>query len=191
MEEKVAISRIKQGDLSGLEVLVRQNQVRAVYAAFVILQDRSLAEEVAQNAFLKVVDKINLFDDTRAFAPWFFRIVANDAIKTARKQSRLCSLEEETDYESQSLARWMIDPQPSPEKQIEIKENVEILKNALQQLSPDQRAVVMMRYYLNMNNNEMATRLEKPVTTIKWWLRTARKKLGILIQTVDPSKHRN
>ena len=191
MEEKVAISRIKQGDLSGLEVLVRQNQVKAVYAAFVILQDRSLAEEVAQNAFLKVVDKINLFDDTRSFAPWFFRIVANDAIKTARKQSRLCSLEEETDYESQSLARWMIDPQPSPEKQIEIKENVEILKNALQQLSPDQRAVVMMRYYLNMNNNEMATRLEKPVTTIKWWLRTARKKLGILIQTVDPSKHRN
>jgi RNA polymerase sigma-70 factor (ECF subfamily) len=191
MEEKVAISRIKQGDLSGLEVLVRQYQVKAVYAAFVILQDRSLAEEVAQNAFLKVVDKINLFDDTRSFAPWFFRIVANDAIKTARKQSRLCSLEEETDYESQSLARWMIDPQPSPEKQIEIKENVEILKNALQQLSPDQRAVVMMRYYLNMNNNEMAIRLEKPVTTIKWWLRTARKKLGILIQTIDPSKHRN
>ena len=48
MEDQIAISRLKQGDLNGLEALVRRYQARAVHAAYMIVYDRSLAEDVVQ-----------------------------------------------------------------------------------------------------------------------------------------------
>lgn len=112
MDDQTAISRIKQGDLNGLEALVGRYQVKAVYAAYLVLQDRSLAEDVAQDAFLKIYEKIHQFEDGRPFAPWFFRIVVNDAVKIARRQRRLRSLDEEPEEQPEvgkALARWMID----------------------------------------------------------------------------------
>ncbi len=189
MDDKTAISRIKQGDLSGLEALVGRYQVRAVQAAYLIVQDRSLAEETAQNAFLKAAEKVSQFDEERPFAPWFFKIVVNDAVKTAQKQSRLLSLEEEPDEEAQTLARWMIDPQPSPEELVENGESEDRLHKAIRQIAPEQRAVVVMRYYLDMSDQEMSVRLEKPVSTVKWWLRAARKRLAALLRPAkDPKK---
>ncbi len=84
MEDRIAISRLKQGDLTGLESLVNCYQVRAVHAAYLILYDRARAEDVVRTAFVKVVERAHQFDDGRPFAPWFFRIVANDALKAAR-----------------------------------------------------------------------------------------------------------
>ena len=86
MEDRIAISRIKQGDLNGLEHLVKRYQLQAVYAAYLILWDRALAEDIAQSAFVKVAERISQFDEQRPFAPWFFRIVVNDALKLARRR---------------------------------------------------------------------------------------------------------
>jgi RNA polymerase sigma-70 factor (ECF subfamily) len=63
MEDQIAISRLKQGDLSGLEGLVRRYQARAVHAAYVIVQDRPLAEDVVQTAFVKAAERIQQFDE--------------------------------------------------------------------------------------------------------------------------------
>lgn len=185
MEEKEAISRIKQGDLTGLEELVNRYQVKAVYSAFLIVQDRMLAEDVAQNAFIKVAEKANLFDSTRPFAPWFFRIVVNDAIKIARQEKNLKGIEEESDDAIKGLAEWLISPNPLPEQQVEINESQHKLRLAMNTLNPEQRAVVVMRYYLQIPEDEMSVRLGKPLTTVKWWLRAARKQLKYLLQTED------
>jgi RNA polymerase sigma-70 factor, ECF subfamily len=186
MEEKEAISLIQKGDLTGQEYLVRQYQVRAVYAAFLIVQDHFMAEEIIQSAFLKVIDKIHLYDATRPFSPWFFRIVTNDAVKAARFQNRLQSLEEEADEPGQSLAQWLIDPHPLPETLAESHETQADLHQAMQLLSPEQRSVVVMRYYLGMSEKEMAVKLDKPISTVKWWLRVSRSQLGRLM---NPTEH--
>ena len=49
---------------------------------------------------------------------------------------------------------------------------------AIQSLLPEQRAVVVMRYFLEMSEAEMSTEMSRPLSTIKWWLREARKRLG-------------
>lgn len=185
MEENEAISRIKQGDLTGLEELINRYQERAVRSAYLIVQQRTLAEDVAQNAFVKVVEKINLFDENRLFAPWFFRIVVNDAIKMAHQQKRIEGLAEEADDESIALAKWLVDPDPLPEEQVELKESRARLRKALRKLSIEQRAVVVMRYYLQLPENEMSTKLRQPLTTVKWWLRVARKRLKLMLTTED------
>ena len=111
MEDQLSISRIKQGDPGGLEALVQTYQVQAVYAAYLIVQDYALAEEIVQSAFVSVVEKIGQFDERRPFAPWFFKIVTNAAIKAARKQARLSALNEECAGEAGRSARLKRSPE--------------------------------------------------------------------------------
>lgn len=176
MDDRIAISRIKQGDLNGLEGLVKRYQVQAVHAAYLIVYDRALAEDIAQAVFVKVVERIRQFDEERPFAPWFFRIVVNDAIKAAKKQKRHMALEE-FDEPALQLAEWLTHPDLPPERLIEQKETCENILQAVQSLPPDQRAVIVMRYFLEMSEVDMSTKMDRPLSTIKWWFRDARKRL--------------
>jgi len=67
MEEQEAIARLKRGDISGLEALVRKYQVQAVRAAYLITHDRGLAEDIVQAAFLRAYERIGQFDAGRPF----------------------------------------------------------------------------------------------------------------------------
>jgi RNA polymerase sigma-70 factor (ECF subfamily) len=183
MEDKNAISRLRKGDLNGLEILVNRYQAQAVHAAYLILFDRSLAEEIAQAAFIKAAERIHQFDDQRLFAPWFMRIVVNDALKLAKKQQRNVSLEEALDQPTAELARWLADPEPLPEQLVAQMEIRQIILKAIQSLPPGQRSVIVMRYFLDMNMSEMSSKTERPLSTIKWWLRDARKQLRSLMKT--------
>ena len=177
MEDKNAISRLKQGDLKGLEFLVQQYQVRAVHAAYLILYDGQLAEDIVQASFIKVAERIDQFDERRPFAPWFFRIVTNDALKLAKKRSRNVSLEAQLDETAGQISKWLIDPEPSPEIRFEQAELRQSILRAIQNLPPGQRAAIVMRYYLEMSTAEMSEQANRPLSTIKWWLRDARKRL--------------
>ncbi len=183
MEDQIAISRLKQGDLNGLETLVNHYQAQAVHAAYVIVYDRPLAEDVVQMAFVKVAERIHQFDAERPFAPWFFRIIVNDALKLAKKRQRSVSLEEKLDQPSAQLARWLADPGLQPDQLFEQKETRQIILKAIASLPPGQRAVIVMRYYLDMSMSDMSTETGRPLSTIKWWLRDARKRLRGLMET--------
>lgn len=181
MEDRTAIPRLKQGDLSGLETLVKRYQVQAVHAAYAIIFDRALAEDIVQSAFVKVAEKIHQFDEERPFAPWFFRIVVNDAIKAAKKQKTNLSLDEQLDGPVVRLANWLIDPNLKPEQWVEQEQTRAVILKAMQQLSPERRAVIVMRYFLEMSEADMVTEMDRPLSTIKWWLRDARNRLHQLI----------
>ena len=178
MEDRIAISRLKQGDLTGLEFLVNRYQVRAVHAAYLIVYDRALAEDIVRNVFVKVAEHIHQFDEKRPFAPWFFRIVVNDGLKAARTQKRILSLEEQLDEPTVQLAQWLTDPNAYPERLVEEKEMRQMILQAIQSLPPERRVVVVMRYFLDMSEADMSAKMDRPLSTIKWWLRDARKRLG-------------
>ena len=182
MEDQIAISRLKQGDLNGLETLVNRYQVRAVQAAYMIVLERGLAEDVVQEAFIKVADRIHQFKDGRPFAPWFFRVVTNDALKVVKKQKRKVSLENPNNSVRQ-IAEWLTDPAPQPEIQLEKKEIRQNIMKAIQSLPPEQRTVIVMQHFLNMSEKDMAAKMERPLSTIKWWLRDARKRLRNLLDS--------
>ena len=190
MKDRDAISCLKQGDLNGLETLVRRYQARAVHVAYVIVFDRPLAEDVVQTAFVKVAERIQQFDDERPFGPWFFRIVVNDALKLARKQKRDLSLEEQLDQPTARLAKWLADPGLQPDQVMEQKETRQIILNAIRSLPPGQRAAIVMRYYLDMSMLDMSARTGRPLSTIKWWLRDGRRRLRNLVDAprVDGSR---
>ncbi len=177
MEEQKAIARLKQGDLTGLEVLVKQYQVLAVHTAYLIVADRSLAEDIVQSAFLKAADRIAQFDAGRPFRPWFLRMVVNDCLKAAHRQKRDRSLDEP----SSELLAWLSDPAPGPEQLAEIDELRREVWNALQRLPVEQRAVIVQRHFLEMDEAEMVRSLQRPASTVKWWLHSARERLRALL----------
>jgi RNA polymerase sigma-70 factor (ECF subfamily) len=191
MEDQIAISRLKQGDLNGLEILVSRYQVQAVRAAHIILYDRSMAEDVVQTAFVKAAQRIHQFEDGRPFGPWFSRIVVNDALKLAKRQERSVSLDEHLDGSTVQLAKWLADPEPNPEQLVEQKETRQVILRAIQCLPPGQRAVIVMKYYFDMRMSDISTKTGHPLSTIKWWLRDARKRLfGLMEPTKAPKGNR-
>jgi RNA polymerase sigma-70 factor (ECF subfamily) len=182
MEDRTAISRIKQGEIDSLEHLVNRYQAQAVQAAYLILYDRALAEDVAQSAFVKAAERIHQFDEERPFAPWFFRIVVNDALKLAKRMKRNVSLDD-LDEDASHLASLLADPTPQPEPWLEAKQVREHILEAIQSLPPEQRAVIVMRYFLDLSEADMSAKMERPLSTIKWWLRDARQRLRSLMDT--------
>jgi RNA polymerase sigma-70 factor (ECF subfamily) len=178
MAEAEALACLQQGDIDGLAWLVERYQVRAIRAAFLIVHDEGLAREVVQTAFLRLYERIGQFDEERPFAPWFFRIVVNDALKAIRHHKRLDSWEDLAQAGEAALQAHL----PSPEESLLASLQREAVWQALQQLTPGQRAAVVMRYYLDMSEQEMSEELHVAPGTVKWRLHQARQRLSNLLR---------
>lgn len=174
MDEPTAIARLKRGDVSGLAHLVEQHQLKAVRTAQLITRDRALAEDVVQSAFIRIYQHADQFDETRRFEPWFMRTVVNAAIQASKRQQKIIPIED-GEYSTQ-------DGEFDPQAWMERAETSAEIRQALDQLTPEQRAVIVYRYYLDMSEDEMADRLETPRGTVKSRLHTARTRLRSLLQ---------
>ncbi|MBW6474451.1 MAG: RNA polymerase sigma factor [Anaerolineaceae bacterium] len=179
--EEKAILMLKKGDISGLSILVQKYQVKAVHTALIITHDLYTAEEVVQDSFVKVFQKISQFDETRPFGPWFLRIVINAAIKMAKKQKKFLTMDKPDD--ENYIEDWLIDQTKSPEELAESAEIQALVWQAIEKLSPNQRAVIVLKYFLEDTESEIVNQLGKPLTTIKWWLFIARQRLKQMINS--------
>jgi RNA polymerase sigma-70 factor, ECF subfamily len=177
MDERRAVERLKSGDIGGLESLVNTHQLRATRAAYLIVRDRALAEDVVQGAFVRAYERIGRFDAERPFGPWFMKIVVNDAIKAAKRRERTIPL-----HESDAPDVRLADPERGPQEQAEESEDRRRIWAALEKLPPAQRAAIVERYYLGMSEAEMAESGSSPPGTIKWRLHAARKRLSKILR---------
>lgn len=136
MNERNAITYLKHGDIAGLEYLVREYQVQAVRAAYLITRDRALAEDIVQAAFIRAYERIDQFDIDRSFGPWFLKSVTNDAIKAAQRRKRHVPLEAPTDTDASSLLQHLVDKRPEPVDDVQAAETREEIWEALGKLPP-------------------------------------------------------
>lgn len=180
MEEEQAVALLQSGDISGLETLVKLYQTQAVKTAALITGDPELAKDIAQSAFIRIAEKIHQFDSHRPFGPWFYRIVANDAIKAAKRRDRYLS----PNGNSANELDLFTDPHPLPEEQVESDQTRQAVWRALESLPPEQRAAIVLHYYLGMSEREISEELDRPVGTIKWRLFTARNRLEHLLKPI-------
>lgn len=194
MDEVQAIALLKSGNLLGMEVLARQYYFQAVRASYLIVQDNSQAEDIVQTAFVNAGYKIGQLSSDR-FGPWFLRSVIHASLKAAEKQKRLISLDIEEEEEAQRLTKWLMDPNPSIEEMAETEEFRQDVWNAIGKLTASQRASIVLKYFLDMSEAEMAEVSKLPQSTIKWRLYTAREKLRKLlnpfrssVQSAKPQK---
>ena len=183
MDEQRAIRQLKQGDIGGLEFLVSRYQVKAIRAAYLITRDPGLAEDVVQECFVQAYRSIRSFDEARPFEPWFMRSVVNAAVKVMQKSGRQVQV---GNGEDGSIFAELVAKVESVEEQVESIEIQNQVWQAMQKLSPRQRAVIVQKYFLEMSEKDMAAESSRAVGTIKWLLNAARERLrGVLAERSD------
>ncbi len=184
MDDLQAIRRLKHGDMAGLELLMGRYQMQAARAAFLITHDVTLAEDVVQETFVRIYERIRQFDESLPFQPYLIRSVVNAALNAVRGNTRFTSLDDDA-----SEVENLLDRAASIESQVEFTQLQQEILVVLSKLSPRQRAVIVQRYYLDMNEREMAFALGAAPGTVKWLLNAARDRLRHLLgQKGEPNE---
>ena len=158
--EHSLIGGVLAGSEADLEALFHRHWRRAYRAAFLITHDHAAAEDIAQEAFLAAIRRLDRFDRRRRFEPWLSAIVANRAIDWVRTRAA----RHETGHEPPALVAADATP-PTPYS--------DELLAALATLSAEHRAVVVLRYVLEYTPGEIARVLELPRGTVNSRLRRA------------------
>jgi RNA polymerase sigma-70 factor (ECF subfamily) len=154
-QERAWVRGAQSGSASDLEALFRAHWPRAFRAAYLVVHDAAAAEDIAQEAFVSAVRRLDRFDRRRPFGPWLHRIVVNRAIDWARARA----LRRETElFDDAAVAG----PVPDPDDR---------LRTAIARLSPDHRAVIVLRYLLEYTPGEIADLLDLPRGTVNSRLR--------------------
>jgi RNA polymerase sigma-70 factor, ECF subfamily len=144
------------------EALFKANWPQAYRAAYFVVHDTAAAEDIAQEAFIAAARSLDRFDWRRPFAPWLHRIVVNRAIDWARARS----LRKEIGGDAlQSVDRAVDLEQPGTDNPFGE------LREALAELTPEQRAVIVLRYLLEYTPGEISRMLELPRGTVNSRLR--------------------
>lgn len=176
MDDLEAIRHLKNGDVGGLETLMERYQVKAARAAFLITHDKAVAQDVVQETFLRIYDRIHQFNPSHPFEPYLIRSVINASLNAVRGNRKLISLDGDI-HEVENL----LDHAASVESEVEFAELQSKILDALSKLSARQRAAIVQRYYLGMNEKEMAITLDAAPGTVKWLLNAARERLRHLL----------
>ena len=184
MDDVQAIRRLKRGDMGGLETLMVRYQVRATRAAFLITHDEAVAQDVVQETFIRIYQRVRQFNESHPFEPYLMRSIINASLNAVRGNARIVLF----DSDSTELEN-LLDLTASVESQIEFVQLQRKILDVLSKLSPRQRAVIVQRYYLDMSEQDMAIALDVAPGTVKWLLNAARERLRQLLgQKGEPNE---
>jgi RNA polymerase sigma-70 factor, ECF subfamily len=168
------------GSEAAYRELVTRYATPAVNFVFRFVRDRALAEDLAQEGFLRVYQRLSTYDPERKFSSWFFQVLRNITIDHLRvNRLPTASLDELAEEGNERAA---VDRQgASPEDVAGRGELASAVSAALARLRPEYREAVVLRYQEGLTHPEIAEILGMPSGTVKTYLHRARKELaGIL-----------
>lgn len=176
-------AELAQRTLAGYEdafrALVARHQ-RAVYNLLArMLRNPALAEELAQETFLRAFRHLRSFDPKYKFSNWLFRIAHNCAIDSIRRRSPQEVPIDARDAEDRRVDEVAVDPaSDNAVQRLERQDLQRILSAALDRLRPEYRQAVVLRYQEDLGYEEIAAIMELPVGTVKSHLHRARTEMA-------------
>jgi RNA polymerase sigma-70 factor (ECF subfamily) len=166
-DEAALIRRARAGSADAVEALVRRHWAEAHRAAFLIVQDASAAEDIAQEAMLAALRAFDRFDRRRPFRPWLHRIVVNRSLDWVRARERRAEVS--TELGDAAAAEGDV---PAMSRD---------LAAALAALDPDDRALVVLRHLLGYRSTELARMLGVPAATVRTRLARTLTRLRVML----------
>jgi len=170
-DETFLLARARQGDLPAFEEIVGRYQRRVYGVALRIVRSHAVADDVAQEAFLKAWRALDRFELGRPFGPWVCRIAANLAVNHVRSPVAREDPLPEGHGETKAVGEDPLGAVLDTEAQ-------QLLHEALEELPPDQRAVFVLRAVEEMSYSEIAEALDLSPGTVMSRLFRAREKLA-------------
>ncbi len=188
-EEAALIRRCQKGEMAAMEQLIIKYQGRIYNVILKICGNRDDAVELAQDAFVKALEKIDDFKGQSGFYTWLFRIAVNLTLNYCKRRNRVAfqSLDEEESgqfLQAKARLKLLLEDQASPDP-VEIAQNnelCELVYRALAKLEDSQRAVVVLRDIEGMDYATMAEMLGIELGTVKSRLNRARNNLREILE---------
>ena len=172
-QEQSWIASARNGDEAAFGELVQKYQKR-VYALTVrMCPTPELAEEAAQEAFLSAWQGLSFFRGDAAFSTWLYRLASNACVDLLRKERR----HQGTSLDDDTVGAEIPDTKPTPEEAAETKELRAQIEAGLRQLSPEHRAVLILREIQQLNYEEIADALSLDLGTVKSRISRGRRQL--------------
>ncbi|MEN6372027.1 MAG: sigma-70 family RNA polymerase sigma factor [Armatimonadota bacterium] len=174
--DNALIQRCKQGDIRAFNELVGRYEKRVFNFAYRMSGNYDDANDVSQEAFIRVFNAINTFRGDANFTTWLYRIVTNVYLDERKKQKSHMhtSLEDYIELEENTVTRQIEDGNPTPDRVVEAGERNDLLNNAIQQLPEYQKIMVILYHTQNKSYDEIAQIMKLPIGTVKSRLNRAR-----------------
>jgi len=173
VEDKQLIRQVLKGNRHAFQQLVERYQNYAFTIALRIVHSREEAEEVAQDAFLKVYQQLGTFEDKSKFSTWLYTIVYRTAIDhTRRRRLNAYSLDDDDAY-----LQLADDPGAAPAEALHREDLREQLSIAIKRLKPVDGSIVTLFYLNDASIKEIAEITELSVSNIKTRLHRLRETL--------------
>lgn len=176
--EKKLIKQTMRGDRDAFAQIVELYKDKIFQLAYRMTGNRQEAEDIAQETFLRVYANISQYNEEYKFSTWIYRIATNLCIDRARKKKADVSLDEEaTGTTGLDWYSRVSSTDKSPEETVVTQELQTYVQEAISQLPPKYRSIMILRYLEDLSLQEISELLKMPVTTIKTRIHRGREAL--------------
>ena len=169
------IKQVLQGDEKAFAELVERYQHMVYTLCMKMCGQQAMAEEVAQDVFIKCYRSLSTYNGKAQFSTWLYRITYNACLDALKSRKRHAS--EELDQ-----AVNLQDEEVLPHESLEISDRKEIVKKAIDQLPKEDRVIVMLFYFEEMSLKEIAKVMDMTDNHVKVKLFRCREKLAALLE---------
>jgi len=159
--------RVKDGDAASFTLLLEKHRAPVIHFIYRMVLNQAIAEELAQEVFLRVYRARSSYEPTAKFTTWLFRIAMHLALNCLRDgRSERC--QESLDQDSpEALGRQVADRRPTVEQDLVYGVKLEEVRHAIQGLPEKQRAAVLMHKYEEMEYSQIARVLSCSESAVK------------------------
>ena len=178
-DEAELILKARDGDRDAFSVLVERYERRVVGVALAVVHNQDDALELAQETFVRAFQNLKNFESRSSFSTWLYRIAANLSIDFWRREGRYNVLRGE---DAENELRRMPSSQGDSYRAASQTELGGRLKEALEELSPEHRAVVLLREVEGLSYDEISDVLQCPRGTVMSRLHYARNRLRSILK---------
>ena len=178
MDETIVVEKAKNGDKRALSQLVNTYSGRIYNLALRILRNKEDAEDILQETFLTVVEKLHTFDGRSGFFTWIYRIATNASLMKLRKKKIIFQdISDDSDYAESIESRVFVDWTQDPSINIYDEEVKKKINEAINKLSEIYRSVFVLRDIEGLSIKETSAILNITEENVKIRLRRARQYL--------------
>ena len=178
-EDRALVAAIRRGDSSAWGLLAKRYQHRLYSICVRMVNNREWANDLTQEAFVKVIQGFETFDDKARLSTWMIRVTMNTCLSALRAQRvrKTARLEAVHDARAPGTVPRDSDWEPSGRSRVEHSEERQRLLAALDSIDPEQRAILVLRDGRDLDYDQIAVTLNIPVGTVKSRLFRARAAL--------------
>jgi RNA polymerase sigma-70 factor, ECF subfamily len=169
--------RSRDGDAQSFGVLVERNYASVIHFLYRIVQNRAIAEELAQEVFLRVYRARASYEPRAKFTTWLFQICTYLALNWLRDQRHECQRERLVIERNQTFCFELPDRSPNVEERLVWKSRAQEIRAAIHELPAKQRTAVLMHKYQEMNYAQISMDLGCSESAVKSLLFRAYERL--------------